>query len=332
MDLIEQANEFSDALSVPDWKMKRNNVCVLSFDGESFTHVALAKRGFRAASYKSNIKFKNIQAFEPLSIKLIGDLIDKKFVKYFKTISSGEGGRLTPKSWEKFKEALSSARPDILSKINSLENIINEGAIEFDSRTYEVLAQEKDALGLSLSIFGLDRSRILSDWALPEKDELPPFLQGIKAYRLSEDTIIINDTKIFGDWKTTNKKIPILAAAEFRKDDEKLIVLNTNRTSIEKTLGVDLIYYHYKYDAFVLVQYKVMRLEGEESRNYVYRPNNDKSYSAEIERMKNFESKYIIKSKMNNINGFRLHENPFFFKICKPIVLSPLSSGMCLAR
>ncbi len=327
IELIEKTNEFSDVLSAPDWRMKSYQVCILSFDEKNFTHVAMAKKGSNAASYKCHVKFKMVHAFNPISIESVENLIDKSVKVHFKKIISVRGGRLPPRTWKSFKKAIGAIQPNVLSKINSLEDIINHSREICDSRSYEILAQEKDVLGLALSIFGIDRSKFLSNYTLHTNNEVPPFLQGIKAYKLSEDNIISHDNRVFPDWVVSNES-PILASVEFRKNDERLIVLNTNRTSIEHTLGVDLIYYHYKYRSFVLVQYKIMKPEGESNYKYVYRPFSDKSYMSEIKRMGEFESRYNTSSKKTTVRGFRLHEAPFFFKVCKPLTLDPMSSEL----
>ncbi len=89
--------------------------------------------------------------------------------------------------------------------------------------------------------------------------------------------------------------------------------VNANRTGIEKTLGVDLVYYHHSFDCFTMVQYK--RMTGGEDQP-VYRPDSDASYSAEIERMKQFLTCRSNDSPCD-VSAYRIGENPFFFKLCE---------------
>lgn len=325
---IETRSEFSEALSIPDWKIKDHEVCLLSFDGDNLTHVALAERGRQFVSYKQKVVFRYIINFEPINIKMIEREIGGRLRRHFTRVSNGIGGRVPPKTWNSLKSIIKSINPDALNKIERLENRKKQSNIIYDNKPYQVLAQEKDALALSLSIFDIDRSKILPYWISDNsRKAVAPFLHGIKSSEISEDTIIIHDSKTFGDWNHF-KDIPIMAAVEFNKHDEKLTVLNTNRTSIERTLGVDLIYYHHTYDSFVLIQYKKMSSKSKDSRNYAYWPNSDKSYNSELERMEAFESKYMVSKSEISLNGFRLHETPFFFKICSPMILNPLSSDM----
>jgi len=104
-------------------------------------------------------------------------------------------------------------------------------------------------------------------------------------------------------------------------------VINANRTSIEHTLGVDLVYYNHKYQAFVMVQYKRMDTDDDlESNKAIYRPI-DSSYHTEIQRMQNCLDN-MPKYSSKKILEFRLSHNPFFFKLCPKITFEPLSDEL----
>ncbi len=58
----EQAT-FSDALSVPDWKVKQLQVVLLSFTGTTIDYISLATRGNRVATAKSRIEFSDMWTY-----------------------------------------------------------------------------------------------------------------------------------------------------------------------------------------------------------------------------------------------------------------------------
>lgn len=103
----------------------------------------------------------------------------------------------------------------------------------------------------------------------------------------------------------------LVGAVTISVDSGTLTIVNANRTGIERTLGVDLIYYHHSFKCFTMVQYK--RMTG--STNPVYRPNSDASYHAELTRMRGF-LKESAADIAQDPDAYRLGANPFFFKLC----------------
>ena len=108
---------------------------------------------------------------------------------------------------------------------------------------------------------------------------------------------------------------------------EFLTILNCNRQPLERTLGVDLIYYNHRFDSFVLVQYKRMT---ESDRGAEYRPESDKGHEKELERMINADRllRRAPKGKMQEAGAFRLLERPFYVKLCESKLKAALDAGM----
>lgn len=85
---------------------------------------------------------------------------------------------------------------------------------------------------------------------------------------------------------------------------------NVNKTKLENTLGVDLIYRHVEADTLILVQYKRMRKDAR--GDWYYRP--DKQLVAELERMR----RYDRHGEANNSAGtWRLHPRGFVIKLVR---------------
>ena len=110
-----------------------------------------------------------------------------------------------------------------------------------------------------------------------------------------------------------------MGAMVFERKGERVTVINVNRHPVETTLGVDLIYYTHRYDAFALIQYKNFRREGS---GWVYRP--DSQLEKELKRMRAVP----VTPWSGQPNDFRLTAEACFIKMCKPELAEPLAEGL----
>jgi hypothetical protein len=112
---------------------------------------------------------------------------------------------------------------------------------------------------------------------------------------------------------------------------EYLTILNCNRQPLERTLGVDMIYYNHRFDSFVLVQYKRMKVRSYgEGYRPEYRPDSDKSHESELQRMTRADEmlRSLPKRASSEVDMFRLLGRPFYVKLCEAKVKAPLDAGM----
>ena len=330
-DAFEHFGDFTDTISTPDWRPKTVEICFISFDGENLDFAALGKRGRRVATNKDQIRFSSPMDLNSLPFDEVQKAIGARFRTHFIYSSSGLGGRVPPKTWAALIRCIKELRPEVAGGLDRLDEIRRSGERNYSSPHFDVIAEEKDAFGLALSIFKLDRRRAMSHLPVVDEDHPAPFLQEIERAELREDTMVLHDHGVFGDWIPDKRYV--VGAVEFRKGDRRLTVVNVNRTKIERTLGVDLIYYHHHFNSFVMVQYKRMTVEND--LTHVYRPNSDASYGAEIKRMRAFQSGNAGKAGPANPPAFRLDSNPFYFKLCRPVTYNlsstDLIKGMYLA-
>jgi hypothetical protein len=100
-------------------------------------------------------------------------------------------------------------------------------------------------------------------------------------------------------------------------------VVNVNRTPVEEVLGVDLLYFHEVYRAFVLVQYKRFEDDGEEGMGPVYRP--DENLEGELELMRE-----VAPTPPDPVDelSYRLGPGVCFLKLCKSIRFDPYSRDL----
>jgi hypothetical protein len=106
-------------------------------------------------------------------------------------------------------------------------------------------------------------------------------------------------------------------------------VINVNRMAAETTLGVDLVYYHETYDAFVMVQYKRMHTEKVDGLDRaVYRP--DANHAGQVESMRRIG----VAEPGGDPLRYRLNHGACYFKLCNPRAFDPypteLLKGMYL--
>jgi hypothetical protein len=164
------------------------------------------------------------------------------------------------------------------------------------------------------------------DWSpsVEEDVTLPPYVRGLSGVRLIEDQMLAHDAGVFGDWERL--KPAHVGTVTFRKGRERLTVTNVNRHLVERTLGVDLFYYHYRYDSYVAVQYKRMRSGG---GGPVFRLS-DETYEKELRRMRRYEE--VLRGASRRLpfelKDFRLHPGTAYFKLCPGEPISPTSTDM----
>jgi hypothetical protein len=184
--------------------------------------------------------------------------------------------------------------------------------------------EQRDATGLLLEAHGLSRDPLRDLDLLSGR---PSFRQGSGHRSVSEELLIQYDLNHF----------PTLVQGQADEVDwhlfgdgrRRMFILYSNREPIERSLGVDVVYFNDTYGAFVLVQYK--RLVSESSRGEpCYRP--DEQLAEELARMLTVDQRFGKEGP----GDFRLYRNPCWIKLCNSLasVEDPvdLIKGMYLSR
>ena len=325
---------FSDALSSEDWSVRQWEVCGLLFEPGEITHWALARKGKRVATGKVRVEFTEVT---PTSIAIdevvrrVGGSVQRNIV----SSSSGSGGPVSTGTWQSLKVALGQIAPQSLEVVDRLERLRDQSREHIDRPGAEVVAQQRDAVGVALDAFdqtGRLRKQTLQGWTAPAGGGLTSFLDGLAGVRTIEDQLIARDASVFPEAEVR----PTVVGAVFGVGSRKLEVFNVNRTAVEHALGVDLIYFHEEFDAWTMVQYKSMERSGDiTERSAVYRP--DASFDAEIARMVAFRNANADQWEVaDGKTAYRLSGDGFFFKVCSRVQLEVLSEsllpGMYLPR
>jgi hypothetical protein len=321
---IESGGKFTDALSVRDWGLRQAQLALISVDGQEILYAALARKGNRVATAKARAMFSNLVTLDnPLPLTALEFALPGRLESYLTRATSGLAAPLPPQLWARLFDTVKARQK--AETAGALEHLAR--LVELDPETFlragsEIVADERDAVNIALRIAGFDEQNILR-WSVDRDQPVAPFLQGLGESVLREDTMVAHDHRVFGDWEIIREAQ--VGAVEFAgRGGKYLTIVNANRTPIEQTLGVDLIYYFADYESYLLVQYKRMLGHGDELG---YRLNDD-SYTAELERMRAFRTAIGDEPIATELNRYRLSPEGFYFKLCPATVIDPTSPAM----
>ncbi|MFT6164466.1 MAG: hypothetical protein ACJA1T_000495 [Zhongshania aliphaticivorans] len=321
---------FSDALSVHDWEIKQLQVVLLSFTGETIDYICLATKGNRVATAKSRVEFSDLVDLDSIRLIEVEGRLSPNTKLHFMKSSTGRGGRIPEKTWLETLAVLKSIRPSKAEDIERLVSLTVVSKYRLTGDTAEILAQEREALGTALDIFGGNnefRKDVLKSWA-PKLDDVNnyddsameanlsaprdgaiSFLSGIPERYIQEESAIQHD--LF-NWEGEKASLHNMGVAVFEKGSRVLEVVYANKNPLEHTLGVDLIYFNRSFQSFVLVQYKIMR-ERSDVEGFYYRPDNQ--LEKEVDRIDVFQSQIKVIEDISNHEQFRLNHDGFFYKL-----------------
>jgi hypothetical protein len=307
-DRSSRGAKFSEALSVPDWEPRKAELALLLFDGEHLDFVALARRGKKVTTAKSKVNFRNQIALDSLSLSSLG-AVAPVLKNHVILASRGIGGRIPAEPWARAMAEIKRLRPGSRAEIERLERLAEMAGTSPEGMQADLWMQEREAVGAATEIFaGIGfRTEVLESFTVTgQQGSKPiPFLNGLSRRYIDEESALQHDLMNFPGMTTAHT----IGRSTFTQGNRKLQLLYANGNDVERTLGVDLIYYTAQYAAFVLIQYKLMT--NGNSRKFEYRP--DAQFDDELDRMHEFARKYI-KSGIESHWDERLNADGFFIK------------------
>jgi len=289
-NFIERQAEFSDALSTSDWQMKEWEVCGLMLDEGRIHSWALARRTRTVATGKVRVDFIEIVPAD-IRFEAVEPLMTPRLRQFVTRTRSGAGGRIPPATWDAFKNAIGQTDQEARYQLDRLERLRDQSRAPIRRAGFEIVAQQRDAIGLALDTFdesGQLRGATLQGWSPSDTEPLSSFLEGLPPIKPIEDHLIWNDARTFPEADHFRQTI---FGTVFGVGNRKLEVMNVNRTKVEKALGIDLLYFHEAANAWTLIQYKCLeREESSSPAKHIYRP--DSTFFDELDRMKTFRAKW----------------------------------------
>lgn len=296
-----------DATSVT---AKSSCLALVSRSPRTLDYVALAAVGTKTGSVERRVVLGPAVSFDP---PLDIEQLLKQLPSRLRRNASPPDRRVVtvpPATWAALLAEIGKRSGEEQGDIDSLRKLVEIRRRSRRQSLPEIISFERDATSVALEIFGGSRQRKQHLENL-EINGRAPFISslGQVGAKLLEDQMINHDLSVLPGGELVQRYA--VGAAQFESSTGLLTIVNANRNGIERTLGVDLVYYHHVFRSFTLVQYK--RLSGESGQ--VYRPKSDPSYSSEIERMRRFRAARDSRPPAD-AHSYRLNQNEFYFKLC----------------
>ncbi len=310
-DYIDRTGTFTDGRpSQP--KLSTRQVVLVSFEGDAVNAVGRMTRGRKNASLRWGLRVDEIVVLDdPLPLVTLLEALPEAVRGTVRMAFARQGAQLENDLGSVVLDAIAELEPSLEDDLSRLRRIsVPLPPRRRVARGEPIVAFERDAVGLALDMAGLegDRRDVLSAW---DGNEDEPFIAGVPTFAALEDRAIEHDAQVFGEWQLIKRSAA--GFARFESRGRRVTVINVNRSGIEKALGVDLIYYTQKYDAYVLVQYK--RRDNDSDDRWVYRP--DSRFDRQLERMRRLVED---DSEPSLPHQYRLDERCCFLKFCVPTV------------
>ena len=301
---------FTKAIPISIIREGASTLSLLSTTAGEVNYIAIVTSGIRISDLERKIQIGHVvELNRPLSSEQLLDSIPSA-LKRHALLSHDSITTISPGTWNHLFKNTVTLSESSKQKIEKLLELMKSRSQQNRDSLPDVISFERDAIATALDVFGGSalRRNIISDSAAVGT---APFITRLKHKDVQqiEDQMISHDTINFPGLKSLSSCM--VGAVQLNLNSGTLTVLNANRTSIEKTLGVDLIYYNHDRASFVLIQYK--RLTGK--KEPVYRPNLDSNLEKELVRMRAFTT--TRNSVTDDYLNYRLNDNPFFLKLCK---------------
>lgn len=314
------------------WSGYRTDVGVVLLPAPSasgrFTvsYLCLASKGRKISTRHAQMKLTDLRPLgKPLALGHWLEGMPDQTAQHLRKSVEETGREIPDQTWQDAKQTLARLRPETATLLSELY-ILLRPETDLSPAEAEVLAEQKDAVGVALQAAGLER-QIIGLWQpSPRRDgQVAPFLSGLAPGTIREDTMVIHDASRLPGWWPAGE--PYVGTSQFADNNGRtLTVMNVNRHRIEEVTGVDLLYYQHEAHSFTMVQYK--RLSP--SPEAVFRPSSDRNNLSELERMRSIDQQSDGEQTEAGSDTteagsdttdpswrFRLHSGTCWLKLCR---------------
>ena len=299
---------YSDVFSIDDVNYVFTSIAFISETANEINYIASFRRNSIVATKKIRISFDTaIKLDIPLTIDFITMNSSKAMADQAELAFKSKNKILYLNKYQ-LKTIITS-----LAKLNAEYIYIMKQIIKSDKRINSnknknyITSTERDALGIVFRINGLDNEQNkMTGWNI-EETSTPDFIKNLKSLNVREDVLIMQDSRIFGNWELIASDVHSICTLS--NGTNYVTIIYANRTRIENNIGVDLIYFDHINGSYIFVQYKRL---AEVNGKYIYRPTNDKNLNKELDLMEKLELK-LSKDKLD----YRINDEVFYFKFCK---------------
>ncbi len=298
-----------------------------AFADDAITHIAMGRKGAPGSGGTGMVRLNMSALFaleSPIRFEEIARRLPSRFKAHVSRILTS-GGVLPNKSLGAVIEILLAIEPGLARPLGRFSERRASVLARITSEQRANLAIQKETLSVALKIAGMETDEVLQ-W-MPAS-EVPPrsFLAGLPGVIVREDAMIIADfSHVPGFEAFRDTQIAVKEFVDPRDSNSRLTVFMANRLVLEQQTGADLIYYHERHRAFVMVQYKAMNGKDSEA---AFRWQDGDQLTREIATMDDTLTALRACPPDASPDSFRLHENPFFLKVCKRQVFNPEDKGL----
>ena len=155
----------------------------------ALSFVCLAAKGRKATTRFAKAEFTYLSQVDPLPVTQWLNAVPAQFRSHLEYAIERTGRPIPPGTWTHAREALVALRPEVRDHLVKLEAIL-DARFELTQREQEVLQEQKDAVGVALSVARINRAP-LAVWMKPV--EKAPFLTGVAPGDTREDVLVIHD-------------------------------------------------------------------------------------------------------------------------------------------
>lgn len=304
-----EIHDITESFSSRDNKFEPKELVFLVLDHEppSFSAIAIMQRvRGSGGSAKIKMRFSNSIIFNKDII-----LLEELGCSNSDLRSPESIQRVSQSKWLLMVENIKKTCPDQASEIQALiESRTQVNTVNFDTPKGQNINEQRDGLGLALEISDIGKREVLSGIRLDYYDNAKSVLDIFDSIEPYERDLVERDAVLF-------RKILGIDPASVGKFtdgiDRSVRVMVTDKTSIEETLGVDLIIYSSCYNSYLLLQYK--RMEKIKS-SWLYRISPSSNIHDQLQIMDGFHRVAGTSSPTKKWD-YRLNSNPFYFKFCE---------------
>ena len=240
-------------------------------------YLAVVTASTRASDLETKVQIGPVRPFgtQINTDKLLRGLPGK--IRRFATPPGYRAATVSQATWNALLEGAMAIGGLPKEDLKTLTESMQSRSAEARSSLPDAIAFERDAFATAFELLGGSTARktyISSSVATPDA----PFIKRLRHRDINviEDTMIAHDVLTFPG--ITALQPDLVGTVRVSTASGTLTILNANRTRVERTLGVDLVYYNHRYNSFTMVQYKRMR--GDD--NPVYRPGSDRNLEKEL--------------------------------------------------
>jgi hypothetical protein len=329
--------EATETFSASDWKFLPRELVLVSLDMDEFDDrdrrtingAALMERTkVGGATGKLKMRLHSPVMFDkPIDISEL----PVEFRARARYSTSVNLKRLGPHIWRDLLARIKGLRPESSDDIALLETQQFEDRRIFplDVRT-ERLMEQRDAIGIAVDIAGLDRSTILETLDTSRIEQADSMLDLLDSEPLQEQDAIRQDQIAFG-----NLLAPGMRHAQFaNRGGAQVRVHVYDRKPLETVIGIDLLIYMSLYQAYILLQYKMMERSDQIPGKWSYRI--DQHLLKQLTAMNRVAARFGSAANPVPMANWRLSEETFFWRFCESTRLSDaegsLVHGITLGR